>query len=146
MARRTSNSPEANKQRALREANVEAHCKSRRDWHAANLEKSRAIKRDWYHRNKEKLKPLYNLRDKRKREADGRFTPEDVDRIKLLQRGRCAICRTQLGDKFHRDHIVPLKLGGTNFPSNIQLLCPPCNIGKGAKDPVDHMRSLGMLI
>lgn len=136
----------AEKQRIAREADREGHRSSRRDWHQANLEKSRAIKREWYHRNKEKLKPLYALRDKRKRGAEGCFTPDDVDRINKAQRGKCAICSVALGNEFHRDHIVPLVLGGTNWPSNIQLLCAPCNIRKGPKDPLVHMRELGRLI
>ncbi len=146
MPRQLSQTPEAIKQRARREANREAHNKARRDWHERNIEKSRAIKREWYQRNKEKLKPTWNLRDDRKRKAEGRYTPEDVDRILKAQRGRCAVCAKKLGKGFHRDHIVPLALGGTNWPSNIQLLCAPCNMAKGAKDPVDHMRQLGRLL
>lgn len=117
-----------------------------REWHEKNLEKSRAIKREWYQRNKDSLKPLWNLRDKRKRQAVGDFFPEDVDRIYLAQHGRCAVCNLKLNKTFHRDHIVPISRGGTNYPSNIQLLCPPCNMSKGAKDPIDFMRSRGMLL
>ena len=31
------------------------------------------------------------------------------------------------------DHIVPLRRGGTHDPINLQVLCPKCNIGKGAR-------------
>jgi 5-methylcytosine-specific restriction endonuclease McrA len=31
---------------------------------------------------------------------------------------------------FHRDHKTPLTRGGTNWPSNIQLLCRKCNVKK----------------
>ncbi|MFH1735263.1 MAG: HNH endonuclease signature motif containing protein, partial [bacterium] len=52
-------------------------------------------------------------------------------------RGRCAICQKDLtgllvsGVEKALDHIVPLKLGGTNEIINLQLLCPVCNGKKG---------------
>ena len=42
---------------------------------------------------------------------------------------RCVYCGTLKG-KFHIDHIVPLSLGGTNRPDNLQILCASCNIKK----------------
>lgn len=32
------------------------------------------------------------------------------------------------------DHIQPLRLGGTNNPSNLQVLCTTCNLRKGSHD------------
>lgn len=123
-----------------------AKTKSAMKCYYADIEKARRIRREWYNRNKEKLRGAWNLRDKRKGGAEGSYTTSDVDRIYSDQRGKCAICCKKLGAKFHRDHIVPLKLGGTNWPRNIQLLCAPCNMSKGARDPVDHMQSLGRLL
>jgi 5-methylcytosine-specific restriction endonuclease McrA len=36
---------------------------------------------------------------------------------------------------------MPLKLGGSNWPENLQLLCRTCNLRKNAKHP-DVWRSL----
>ena len=36
-----------------------------------------------------------------------------------------------LSDELEYDHIVPLKQGGPNDISNIQLLCKECNRNKG---------------
>jgi 5-methylcytosine-specific restriction endonuclease McrA len=47
---------------------------------------------------------------------------------------------------YHKDHVVPLALGGEHAPNNIQLLCPACNLSKGARHPVDFMQSKGMLL
>jgi 5-methylcytosine-specific restriction endonuclease McrA len=62
------------------------------------------------------------------------------------QRGKCAICRCDLGSDAHVDHIMPRKLGGSNARSNLQLTCAPCNLSKGGRDPITHMQSLGRLI
>lgn len=40
----------------------------------------------------------------------------------------------------------PLARGGTNQRTNLQLLCPPCNLSKSAKDPIDFMQSRGFLL
>ncbi|GIV71211.1 HNH endonuclease [Caldilinea sp.] len=51
-------------------------------------------------------------------------------------RGRCINCGKDLtgaiviGEEVHYDHIIPLAEGGTNDPTNFQLLCRGCNLGK----------------
>lgn len=53
-------------------------------------------------------------------------------------KGRCCLCLNDLsgllyaGADKHIDHIVPLHLGGTNDPTNLQILCGKCNKSKGA--------------
>lgn len=78
--------------------------------------------------------------------ADGRYTARDVEWIFKAQRGKCAACRRSLKRGYHVDHIVALKNGGSNWPRNLQLLCPPCNVRKHAKDPIEFMQSLGKLL
>lgn len=71
-------------------------------------------------------------------------------RLLSLQRGKCAACAVRLRGrgplKYHLDHIEPLALGGPHCDSNMQLLCPSCNIRKSAKDPVLFMRGMGKLL
>lgn len=63
------------------------------------------------------------------------------------KRCRCAVCKASIeGAAYHLDHIKPLARGGGNDPSNLQLLCPPCNLSKSAKDPIDFMQSRGYLL
>lgn len=52
-------------------------------------------------------------------------------------KGRCIGCSKDMtgvvvtGEEIHYDHIVPLAVGGTNDPTNFQILCRECNLSKG---------------
>lgn len=84
-----------------------------------------------------------------RRNAPGRWTDEDIKSRMKLQRGRCAYfmhCKAILSDGFHCDHITPLARGGTNYPSNLQLTCPTCNLSKGAKPADVFARQIGCLV
>lgn len=59
-----------------------------------------------------------------------------------LQSGACATCGTSIEGGYHVDHLFPLALGGTSHWLNLQLLCPPCNIRKGAKRPEVFVREM----
>ena len=54
----------------------------------------------------------------------------------------CNICGISVASKYHVDHVFPLALGGKHEPSNIQILCPPCNLKKWIKlpDPIELKR------
>ena len=41
---------------------------------------------------------------------------------------------------------MPLARGGKHEASNLQLLCPPCNMSKNAKHPIDFMQQRGFLL
>lgn len=49
--------------------------------------------------------------------------------------GRCQICKTECSwDDWHADHIKPWSKGGKTIVENGQVLCPNCNLSKGARD------------
>lgn len=102
-----------------------------KEWEARNVEICRAYRR--------------NTKARRKA-APGRHTAADVAAIRSAQKGRCAYCRIRLDRSEHVDHVLPVALGGTNDRSNLQLLCPPCNLAKGAKHPVQYAREQGLLL
>jgi site-specific DNA-cytosine methylase len=35
---------------------------------------------------------------------------------------------------------------GANWPRNLQWLCAPCNLSKGARDPIVFSKSIGRLL
>lgn len=78
--------------------------------------------------------------------ALGTHTINDIVVLYEKQFGKCAICHVALGMNYDVDHVLPLKLGGGNDKDNLQLLCRACNRSKGAKHPVDFMRSKGLLL
>jgi len=61
----------------------------------------------------------------------GDFTGEDILRLFDKQNGLCATCGVNVEDGYHIDHKTPLGRGGSNFITNIQILCASCNFNKG---------------
>ena len=80
-----------------------------------------------------------------------RYVPWRTRRLVILRDKRCQACRKPVRyctgssvrgnacwrayddemKPFHLDHRVPYSRGGHSGPSNIQLLCEACNLGKG---------------
>jgi 5-methylcytosine-specific restriction endonuclease McrA len=111
----------------------------------ANIESARAKSSAYNRSNPEKI--AAHKRNRRARElGGGTHTERDVAEIMKMQKGKCAYCRIGLSGKYHVDHIVALKNGGSNRRSNLQILCQPCNQSKSAKDPIVFAQSLGMLL
>jgi 5-methylcytosine-specific restriction endonuclease McrA len=108
---------------AYREANRERLSESRR----------RRFREDPEYRSRV-LARAKNTKAKRKG-AEGKFTAEDVERIYQSQSGLCVGCGADLSASCQIDHKIPLSRGGSNWPSNLQLLCQPCNRSKGNKLP-----------
>lgn len=120
----------------------------------ADLEKGRKQKRDGNKRRRRENPDKARIRDKinnragyaRRKGAIGKYSQNDIDRIREQQKDRCAYCRMRLRGMGHVDHIVALSSGGINWPRNLQLLCAGCNCSKKASDPIDFAKSMGMLI
>lgn len=111
----------------------------------ANRERANERLREWKKANPDSVKADTHNRRARLRGAVGKHTGEEVRALFAKQRGRCAACRIKL-DGFHKDHVHPLSAGGSNDIGNIQLLCPDCNMTKGARSNTAFMQSRGMLL
>lgn len=95
------------------------------DWNEANPEGQRTRRRNYRAR--------FNG-------AEGSHTGDDIKALFVQQLGRCIYCEIELGEDYHVDHIVALSKGGSNWPSNLQLTCGPCNNRKRATDPAEFAR------
>lgn len=138
----------------------------KRRWQAIPVEKRKARKREWYSKNRdhaveysrrwelenpdrarENSAEVARRRRARKLNAGGSHTRAEIKAILEAQGHRCAYCRADLRkSKKHLDHIMPLARGGSNAAANLQWLCAPCNLAKGAKDPAEFARGIGRLI
>lgn len=74
-----------------------------------------------------------NNRRARVRGNGGSFTIKDIEHLYAIQHGKCAVCPQTEGLEI--DHVLPILLGGSSYPANLQLLCRPCNRAKGSKHP-----------
>jgi 5-methylcytosine-specific restriction endonuclease McrA len=137
-----------------RAANPEKHAEAKRTWNAANPEKVKAHRslsqkrnrtaanervRQFYRRNPAKRLENVHARRARILGNGGRYTPADIEAIRLAQtdkrgRVRCWYCGTPM-QKWHIDHKTPLARGGSNGPENLCLACVDCNLKKHAKTP-----------
>lgn len=138
------------KAREYRKANAERIADFMRQYQKNNAEKIAARVREYNKRHPEKQASITRNYRARKRSAGGTHTALDIARILGRQRGLCANCETELfksgKKKYHVDHIMPLARGGSNWPINLQCLCPTCNLSKNAKDPIEWAQQNGRLL
>lgn len=72
-------------------------------------------------------------RNARERGAEGSYSEDQIQALYEAQNGQCKACDASLAAAFHRDHILALARGGSNWIENIQLLCVSCNVRKHKK-------------
>ena len=102
-------------------------------YQAKNKDKVKRVLKSWRNRNPDKVKNQKYMR----RTAEGFFTKEDIHTLLEKQRGCCNGCDKEFTAefKYEIDHIFPISKGGSNWPTNLQLLCRSCNARKSAKIP-----------
>lgn len=113
-------------------------------WYENNKELCKKKNAEWTKNNPEKIK----IKNQKRRTAKstGSLTATHIKAMYISQKEKCPVCKKSIKDKYHIDHVTPLAKGGSNDIENIQLLCPFCNLSKGAKDPIEFMQSRGFLL
>lgn len=94
--------------------------------------------RNRHYRNTDRARMLHrmheNNRRARKLAAPGIHTAQDVRKQYERQHGTCYWCGKK-SIKYHVDHVIPLSRGGSNWPDNIVIACPTCNLKRTNKLP-----------
>ena len=132
-----------NREKVLERGRIRNATGYNKEYYYKNKSKFIEVVMAWIKANPERRKAYRNNR----RCAVGSASKQDINAIRVAQRQKCAICKVSL-KKYgeHIDHIIPIASGGTGYPANLQLLCPTCNLRKGAKDPIAYMQEIGMLL
>ena len=132
---------------ADRLANPAKHKRRSAKWYEKNKESRKLTVLAWRAANREKCKAA-KQNHRAKELAGGTHTAKDIASLFKTQKGKCAHswCRVLLPKSYHVDHVMPLARGGTNDRKNLQLLCPPCNLRKNAKHPIDFAQENGLLL
>lgn len=122
-------------------------------------EKVQKYSKTYYAQHKEKIKQKTRLyktlnldkcrewrHNRENKMLGGSLSSGIVEKLYDLQKGKCACCGINLGNKYHLDHIIPISKGGANTDDNVQLLKDSCNMSKSARDPIEYMQSKGFLL
>lgn len=120
------------KGKAWRTDNPERMREFGRKWARANREKVRAKTQRWAQANRARIHLYAQERRAREAGAAGSTTPEQLQARIDYYGGCCWICRVPYQAI---DHVISLKNGGTNWPSNLRPICKTCNSAKGSKHP-----------
>lgn len=132
------------KSKEYRDKNKDILLEKKRKYRLINKEKINQSNAKYKKNNKHIVNACNASRRAVIRGAGGKFNRVDIDDLLIHQNGKCAYCFIKMRD-YHIDHIMPVALGGSNDKENIQLLCPNCNLKKGAKHPDDFLLEIGIL-
>ena len=78
-----------------------------------------------------------------RKSGDGRpnIAPKTRLSLFLLAKGHCQSCQSKIypGQIWEVDHIIPLALGGSNEPQNLQILCKICHQYKTNQNDISQI-------
>lgn len=123
------------------EANKATILELKREYDAANIGHRLEAGRAWRKANPEKIQ---NGKAKYNSNIIGELTPGLIPKLLESQKWTCIVCDKDLRLGYHVDHTVPVSKGGQNVDSNIQILCPKCNLSKGNKDFAEFLKGRGL--
>jgi len=105
-----------------------------REWREANRERIAASNRAWKTANRDKVRMYDHLKRIRKNNAAGSCSPEQWEARFNYHGRKCRYCHCILDDRTVQiEHMIPLRHGGSNWPSNLVPSCKFCNTSKKDK-------------
>lgn len=111
-------------------------------YYRENQEAIKARARAYYAENADRYAAYEHARRARELGAPGEFTREEwLEKLRLYGR-LCAWCGEYITGVIHRDHVIPLSKGGSNYIENIVPSCATCNLRKSAKMPEEFLALL----
>lgn len=135
--RKAERVPNKAKRAAYNAAHREVHSAKQRERRARNPEHHNVWYRAWY---AGKGRPIMRANNSKRRAlkkgSQGSYTAHEWKQLCEQHGNTCARCGCS--GPLTVDHIVPLTKGGSNFLSNLQPLCRPCNSSKGNREVVDY--------
>jgi 5-methylcytosine-specific restriction endonuclease McrA len=134
--------PELKKIRSQRFSAWYSHAQKSESYLKQKADKKRA----WAIKNKDKVMDQIRIRRHSARASGDGYSRKDLRNLMESQKFKCANCKKITGKSYHVDHIYPISKGGKNEINNIQILCPSCNLSKGAKDPFLWANENGCLL
>lgn len=127
---------------------VEASRAKRKQHYHANLERSREVAREAHarrmQRDPEQYRAWIRARWAREKNAEGSCTAVEWQAVLAIYGEQCLRCGST--EALTQDHVIPLILGGTHWPWNLQPLCRSCNSAKSARNADDYRPDGGQAV
>jgi 5-methylcytosine-specific restriction endonuclease McrA len=125
------------RQRRYREAHPERVTEAQRRYYETHHDIIVERQRAWEAAHRAESVARNNARRARIVDAPGHHTSSDIHAQSERQKHRCYWCGAKVYEHYHVDHVMPLALGGSDSPENLVIACPPCNLSKGARHPME---------
>ena len=119
---------------------------TRRKHRKNNSDKIKEYNNKWYAKNPDKYREYYQRRKARRSEVPTGPKPTKQERLEI-QGGMCANCKIKGKKvKWHYDHIIAIKNGGSDTADNMEVLCSTCNQRKHSKSSEQWAYENGRLL
>lgn len=113
-----------------------------REYRRKNKDKIQQRQARWRRENRDKDRATKRRYKVRKINAPGYHDGNDIVLQYRSQKGLCWWCEKPVGDDYHVDHRIALNRGGSNWPNNLCISCPVCNMAKKDRMPYEWIGRL----